>query len=75
MTTWWISTPHWTISVTQDQGRIVAIAPILRRAWLGKPWRAFSAWVRRRYPGTWRAERLPDRPQGTGRRRPAGGGG
>lgn len=63
MSTYWVSTPHWTISVTQQGDQITAIAPVLRRAWLGKPWTAFTAWVRRRYPDTWRAERLPEPPR------------
>ena len=60
MITWYISTPDWTIAVTQTHGTITAIAPILRRRWLAQPWLAFSAWVRQRYAGQWRAQRLPE---------------
>jgi hypothetical protein len=62
MATWYISTPDWTIAVTQTHGTITAIAPILRSAWMGKPWRAFSAWVRQHYAGQWVARRLPTAP-------------
>lgn len=47
--TWWISTPDWTIAVTHDANRIVAIALILWRAWHGKSWRALVRWGQRRY--------------------------
>lgn len=56
--TWWVSTPQWTICVTHDGDRIVAIAPILRRRWLGKSWLAFGRWVRQMSPTGWRFQCL-----------------
>jgi hypothetical protein len=56
--TWWVSTPLWTIAVTQQDDTIVAIAPILRRRWLGQSWTAFRAWVKRAYPDAWQDHRL-----------------
>jgi hypothetical protein len=58
LVTFWVSTPCWAVAVTSQGDRIVAIAPRLRRVWLGQSWRCFCGWVRRTYPGAWQAEQL-----------------
>jgi Zn-finger domain-containing protein len=49
-TTYWISTPTFTVYATVDaQNLIISTAPYTRRRWIGQPWADIQHALRQRY--------------------------